>query len=54
METLAVTRGLEILTGKLYIFIAKMTGEQGSLWSLPAALTSCCFMMMGIASSLGS
>lgn len=29
MKTLAVNRGLEILTGKLYIFITKMTGEQG-------------------------
>lgn len=28
MKTLALSRGLEILTGKLYIFITKMTGEQ--------------------------
>lgn len=28
MKTLAVSRGLKILTGKVYIFIAKMTGGQ--------------------------
>ena len=29
MKTLAVCRGLETLTGNLYIFIAKMAGGKG-------------------------
>lgn len=48
MKTLAVSRELQILTGKLYIFIIKMTVEQGkaSVGSLPAALTSYYFITL--------
>lgn len=50
MKTLAESRELQILTGKLYIFIIKMTVEQGkaSVWSLSAALTSYYFITFKI------
>lgn len=39
--------GLETLTGKLYIFIAKMAGGKVAFWPFQLALISCYFMMMG-------
>lgn len=54
MKTLAVSRGLQILTGKLYIFIAKMTVELKDVSLVPSSCFNCCFMMIGIAFSLRS